>query len=144
MARQQSFPPARRRQAILRKTEPAPPARGFTRGVEFERRAEKWLQEHGLELVQRNFRAHRGEIDLIMRDGEKLVFIEVRKRRQDRFGSALASITPTKVSRIRHVAQAFLKKNVKPPDQPPVCRFDVITFDGEPPDQQLRWVRNAF
>lgn len=79
-----------------------------------------------------------------MRDGQKLVFVEVRKRRRSRFGSALESITPQKVSRIRHAAETFIKKNVKTPNQPPVCRFDVVTFDGEPPNQQLRWIRNAF
>ncbi len=118
--------------------------RGFTRGVAFEREAQRWLEQQGLVLVERNFRTRGGEIDLVMRDGTKLVFIEVRKRGHSRFGNALASITPKKVSRIRHAAELFLKKNVKKSEATPVCRFDVVTFDGDPPDQELRWVRNAF
>ena len=56
----------------------------------------KYLQKQGLKLLSRNYRGKRGEIDIIMQDKDSLVFVEVRYRKNNLFGGALASITPKK------------------------------------------------
>ncbi|WP_432240246.1 YraN family protein [Herbaspirillum robiniae] len=93
------------------------------------------LRRHGLELVERNFRCKGGEIDLIMRDGASLVFVEVRARAGRAYGGAAASVTPAKQRRLIVAAQTFLQRY----GSPPACRFDVVGFDGA----GLEWLRNA-
>ncbi|MFC3107933.1 YraN family protein [Undibacterium arcticum] len=101
------------------------------------------LLQHGLTLVERNYRCKGGEIDLIMRermqdrmqDREELVFVEVRKRADLRHGGAAASVTPRKQARLILAAQLFLQRY----RTPPACRFDVIAIDGD----VLNWIRNA-
>ena len=104
-----------------------------------------YLQQHGLVLLEQNYHCRRGEIDLIMRDDETLVFVEVRARRSDRFGSALESITVDKQSRIIATAQHYLKQNRLQQN----CRFDVVTLRISPTaDSQQHqisdWIRDAF
>ena len=94
-----------------------------------------YLQQQGLKLLQRNFRCKGGEIDLIMQQQDILVFVEVRKRADTRFGGAAASITASKQARLILAAQVFLQKYRVPPS----CRFDVVAFDGE----RLSWIKNA-
>ena len=100
-----------------------------------EESALAYLQAHGLVLVERNFLCKAGEVDLIMRDGPGLVFVEVRKRATTRFGGALWSITPAKQKRLLRAAQYYLLRY----HQVPPCRFDVIAIE----DGQLRWLRNV-
>ncbi len=106
-------------------------------GKEAEDRAASLLLQRGLRLVQRNYRCRGGEIDLIMRDGECLVFIEVRYRSRSDFGDALASVDQRKRQRITLAAQHYLATShwVGP------CRFDVIGFDRNAREQ---WIRDAF
>jgi putative endonuclease len=100
-----------------------------------EDRALHYLQQQGLTLVQRNFRCKGGEIDLIMQQAGALIFVEVRKRADMRFGGAAASVTARKQVRLIIAAQVFLQRY----RQPPACRFDVIAIDGAAID----WLRNA-
>ena len=93
------------------------------------------LTRQGLHLVERNFRCAGGELDLIMRDGDCLVFVEVRRRRSKTFGGAAASITPAKQRRLVHAAQTFL---LRYPRLPP-CRFDVIAIDAG----VIEWLKNV-
>lgn len=93
------------------------------------------LTTHGLSLVERNFRCKGGEIDLIMRQRDTLVFVEVRKRADMRHGGAAASVTSAKQARLIIAAQIFLQRN----KMPPACRFDVIAIDGD----VLTWLQNA-
>jgi putative endonuclease len=93
------------------------------------------LQQHGLVLVERNFRCKGGEIDLIMRDGAGLVFVEVRQRAGRGFGGAAASVTPAKQRRLIHAAQFYLLR-MKPL---PPCRFDLVAIDGG----KLSWLKNV-
>ncbi len=107
------------------------------RGVRAERLAADFLVQHGLAIVERNFRTRRGEIDLIGRDGDTLVFVEVRLRSRSDFGGPAASITPTKRARLVAAAQGYLARLGR---EPP-CRFDAILLDGlDPP--RIRWERN--
>ncbi|MEZ5728329.1 MAG: YraN family protein [Burkholderiaceae bacterium] len=104
-----------------------------------EATALRFLQARGLQLLARNVSSPLGEIDLVLRDGEQWVFVEVRMRRSDRFGGALASVTPSKQRRVRLQAQRVLKSQFG--DQAwPACRFDVCAVHGE----QVDWVRDAF
>lgn len=108
-------------------------------GSEAEARAERFLGGHGLVPVARNVRFRGGEIDLVMRDGRDWVFVEVRARRDMRFGGAAASVDRHKQRRIVLAAQLYLARRFGQAAWPP-CRFDVVAFEaGEP-----RWIRDAF
>ena len=100
-----------------------------------EDRALDYLSGQGLRLVERNFRCKVGEIDLVMRDRDSLVFVEVRRRDSLDYGGAIASVTPAKQRRMVRAAQFYLQR-CRPL---PACRFDVIAIDGE----RLAWLRNA-
>lgn len=100
-----------------------------------ESSALEYLQKQGLTLVERNFRCKGGEIDLIMQDRDVLVFVEVRKRADLRYGGAAASITARKQARLSIAAQTFLQRYRAPPP----CRFDVIAIDAD----ALNWLKNA-
>jgi putative endonuclease len=106
-----------------------------SQGREGEQTALRYLRRHGLVLVEANFTCKGGEIDLIMRDGESLVFVEVRQRADRRHGGAAASNTPSKIRRLVRAAQFYL---LRLPTVPP-CRFDVVAIDGE----TLDWLRDA-
>ena len=77
-------------------------------GDDYEARAAGWLQGRGLQLLARNFRARTGEIDIVARDAEHLVFLEVRARSNRCFASAAGSVDRRKQQRIVRTAQAFL------------------------------------
>jgi putative endonuclease len=106
-------------------------------GQSAEARAETLLQSRGLTLVARNWRCRFGEIDLIMRDGDTLVFVEVRLRSRSDFGDAAASVTPAKQKKLIATARQYLSglKHMPP------CRFDVVAISGQ---AQPDWLRNAF
>ena len=101
-----------------------------------------FLEKRGFKLIQKNFRAKVGEIDLIMKDRSCLVFVEVRYRKNEDFGGALASITVSKQSRIRKTAQLFLQHN--PNLDYEECRFDVIAISGIGENTRIQWIDNAF
>ncbi|MES2297214.1 MAG: YraN family protein [Pseudomonadota bacterium] len=105
-------------------------------GQRWEQAALAHLQRHGLRLVEANFRCKGGEIDLVMRDGEALVFVEVRQRADTAHGGAAASITPAKQGRLLRAAQVYLQRYDA---RLPPCRIDVVAIDGE----HLEWLRNA-
>ena len=104
-------------------------------GEGWEQHALAHLQQHGLRLVETNFRCKSGEIDLILRDGDALVFVEVRQREGRTHGGAAASITPAKVKRLVRAAQTYLQRFPHVPQ----CRFDVVAIDGD----KLDWLRDA-
>jgi putative endonuclease len=104
-------------------------------GRRWEQAALAHLKRHGLVLVEANFSCKGGEIDLVMRERDTLVFVEVRQRADRKHGGAAASITPAKVRRLVRAAQYYL---LRLPSTPP-CRFDVVAFDGD----QLDWLRNV-
>jgi putative endonuclease len=105
-------------------------------GAAAEQAAADYLVRQGLKLVTRNFRCRGGEIDLIMHDGETLVFVEVRSRSRADFGGAAASITASKQARIILAARHYLAQNAV--DAP--CRFDAVLLQAG----QLQWLPAAF
>jgi len=113
------------------------------RGDAAEARALAHLQQHGLTLVERNYRVARGpnarggEIDLILRDRDgTLVFVEVRVRADASHGGAAASVGAAKQASLVHAARHYLLRFAAPP----ACRFDVVAIDGG----ALQWLRGAF
>ncbi|MBZ2206305.1 YraN family protein [Massilia soli] len=100
-----------------------------------EQQALAYLQQQGLALVDTNFSCKAGEIDLIMRERDTLVFVEVRKRSGVVPGAAAESITPAKKRRIIRAAQLYLTRFARMP----ACRIDVVTIDGE----VLEWLPDA-
>ena len=100
-----------------------------------EQLALRHLLGHGLTLVEANFQCKCGEIDLILRDGAALVFVEVRQRAGTTHGGAAASITPAKIGRVVRAAQTYLLRCPREPE----CRIDVVAIDGEAID----WLRDA-
>lgn len=105
-----------------------------------EKRALAYLLEQGLQLLESNVSSRLGEIDLIMRDGEAIVFVEVRSRVRSDFGGAAASVDAGKQRRVRREAQRWLKMRFG--DRWPICRFDVFAFEGR--DARIDWIRDAF
>lgn len=99
----------------------------------------RYLETQGLTLVERNYRCRTGELDLIMRDGEYLVFVEVRSRHSSHYGTPAETVTSTKQKRLLRTASYYLQK--KRSDAP--CRLDVvaITHDGT---ATLEWIKDAF
>ena len=103
-------------------------------GRDAEARTLAFLEQQGLTLIEKNFRCRAGEIDLIMRDAQTLVFIEVRSRKDRRFGGAAASVGPVKQQRLWRTAAFYLLRYRKPP----ACRFDLVAIESE----DLRWMKN--
>jgi putative endonuclease len=111
---------------------------GRTKGIDTERLACEYLQGKGLQLVQRNFFSRHGEIDLIMRDGDTLVFVEVRYRKNRNYGGAAASVTFTKQQRIIKTALNYQMQNASQD----AMRFDVVAVEGN--TSRIEWIQNAF
>lgn len=117
------------------------PAKKPGNGAEAETRAEKFLHARGLKSCAKNYRCRLGEIDLIMRDGETLAFIEVRLRNNPRFEHAAESVNRRKQQKIIRTAQHYLLQNQLMDKIP--CRFDVVAISGTN-DTDIEWISDAF
>jgi putative endonuclease len=107
-------------------------------GKQAEAKARMFLEAKGLTCITHNWRCPTGEIDLIMRDGEEIVFVEVRSKASVADEDPSESITPVKQKKIVKTALLFLQQQqiLDTVD----CRFDVISLSGG----QLKWFRDAF
>ena len=103
-------------------------------GLIFENLALAHVQREGLVLITRNFTSRFGELDLVMRDRETVVFLA--------FGGALESVGTTKRDRLGKAASLFLQANPNLSHQP--CRFDVVAISGSAETPIINWQRNAF
>ena len=108
-------------------------------GDDAEIAAERYLQQRGLSLIERNFRTKMGEIDLIMYDNDTLVFVEVRYRKNAAFGGAAASVDRRKQRKLINTAHYYLMCHAKYATV--ACRFDVISLDA---NNHVEWIKNAF
>lgn len=108
------------------------------RGAAAEDAAAAFLATRGLELLERNYRCRFGEIDLVLRDGRTLVFVEVRFRATARFGSAADSITAAKRRKLLLAARHYMAAH----HQFPACRFDAVLLNGD--SDEIEWIVNAF
>ncbi|MCE9885351.1 YraN family protein [Obesumbacterium proteus] len=108
-------------------------------GAQYEMIARQYLERAGLNFYAANVTLRGGELDLIMRDGETWVFVEVRYRRTSLYGDAAASVSYTKQRRLLHSAAIWLAERGGSFDTTD-CRFDVLAITGS----QLQWLPNAF
>ncbi len=99
------------------------------------------LEERGWTTLGANVSVRGGELDLIMADGEAVVFVEVRQRRSQAFGGAAASLDGRKQARVRRAAQVWLARHGRHED---AVRFDAVLVDGDPAAPRVRLVRDAF
>ncbi|KPK69603.1 MAG: hypothetical protein AMJ84_09275 [Acidithiobacillales bacterium SM23_46] len=99
------------------------------------------LKRQGLKLIARNYRTQHGEIDLIMRDARTLVFVEVRFRRDQRFGSPAETVGVQKQRKLRASAEHYLQADG---DCNRPCRFDIVSVSGDPATPTIDWLTNAF
>lgn len=119
------------------------PSRSGTQrlGDRYEARALEFLRQAGCSLIGQQLRCPLGELDLVMRDGQTLVFVEVRYRRSNRFGGAQASITRVKQERLLKAIDWWLPRLVREAfgGRMPPCRVDLATFEAD----NLTWHRDA-
>lgn len=113
-----------------------------TQGAHVEALARDFLQRQGLTPVAANANYRGGELDLVMRDGDTLVFVEVRYRRGSGFGGGAASVDANKRRKLVHAAGLFLAAHREHARAP--CRFDVIDASGDPETPEFLWLRDAF
>lgn len=111
-------------------------------GNRFEAQALKQLETAGLTLIARNYSTRYGELDLVMRQKQTVVFVEVRYRQSRGFGSAAASVGARKQAKLIRAAQGFLAAHPQYRQAP--CRFDVLAFDGREGDIECHWQQGAF
>jgi putative endonuclease len=98
-------------------------------GYKAEEEAAKYLQKLGYQILTKNFTIRGGEVDLVARDGNILVFVEVKMRSNTAFGSALESITPWKIQALQKTALFYIRR-FEWGDKP--YRFDLVTMDKNP------------
>lgn len=113
-----------------------------TQGAHVEALAREFLLRQGLTPVAANANYRGGELDLVMRDGDTLVFVEVRYRRGSGFGGGVASVDASKRRKLVHAAGLFLAAHREHARAP--CRFDVIDASGDPETPAFDWLRDAF
>jgi putative endonuclease len=113
-------------------------------GEATEKLAAQYLKEQGLKLLDKNFHSRFGELDLVMLDNENLVFVEVRYRRSNNFGSGAETITASKQSKLMKTASVYLQQHAKMNKYP--ARFDVVSISGsvETGKLEFNWIENAF
>lgn len=111
-------------------------------GTRLERTAERYLSRRGLRTLARNYRCRGGELDLVMRHGESIVFVEVRYRRSRAYGSAGESVDWRKQQRLLRAAEHYLARHGEQGRCP--CRFDVVAIHGPPEALELDWIEGAF
>lgn len=107
-------------------------------GTDKERIAAEYLEKQGLVILEKNFRGRQGEIDIVARDGNYLVFAEVKFRSSTRLGSALEAVNYKKQCQICKVADYYRCKHRLGNDT--MVRYDVVAIQGD----EIIWVKNAF
>ncbi len=110
-------------------------------GRQAEELAARYLQRQGLRLLCRNYRCKTGELDLIMRDRDALVFVEVRYRRTPRFGSATETVDWRKQQRLIRTAWHYLAQHGS---RNPPCRFDIVGIGPVGGRLSFDWIKDAF
>jgi len=107
-----------------------------------EKLALTFLVKQGLIRVVQNFSSRYGEIDIVMRDGDEWVFVEVRLRQSQAFGGGLESVTPSKQRKLINTAEYYMQKHHKTHFES--CRFDIIEIGGKLSEPHINWIKDAF
>ena len=110
-------------------------------GTQVEELAVQYLRQKGYRILDRNYYSRYGEIDVICERDRDIIFVEVKTRRSDRFGSAEESVTPAKQQRLRKTALYYLQQRDQPFRE---LRFDVITVRLGERDPVINHIKNAF
>ncbi len=110
-------------------------------GRESEEIAARYLKKKGYKILERNYRTELGEIDIIAKQKKTLVFVEVKARKSNRFGSPKEAVTPKKQLKISMVALLYLKKTCQGNEK---ARFDVVTVAGQGKNAEVEIIKNAF
>lgn len=110
------------------------------KGKHYEAVAERYLSGDGLSIITRNFHARGGEIDLIMRDGQTIVFVEVRYRQSQHYGHAAETVTKSKMNNIIRAANVWLKQQGLS-SYTTDYRFDLIAIHNG--GKEIDWIQNA-
>ena len=104
-----------------------------SQGSIYEQKARAYLETQGLKFIAANQTFKCGELDLVMADGDTVVFVEVRQRKSNRFGSAVESIDYRKQQKWFNAANMWLFTKRKQSLDTAKCRFDVVAFEGDNP-----------
>lgn len=112
------------------------------RGAHAEDLACAFLRARGLGLLARNYHCRRGEIDLVMSAGDTLVFVEVRYRAREDFGSGAESVDARKRARLIAAAGHYLQRHTGAGAR--ACRFDVVSITGPIGRERIDWIEHAF
>ncbi len=110
-------------------------------GKDSEALAAEYLAENGYEILQRNYRTPRGEIDIIAKDGDTIVFVEVKSARTNHFGHPKSAVTLQKQRKIQFAALQWLKASGSSSAK---ARFDVLAICSEKNNTVVELIRNAF
>ena len=111
-------------------------------GLQGEILAERYLHRKGFRIVEKRFRALRGEIDIVGYDQDVLCFVEVKFQKERNFKPAHHQVHQRKQRHLIRAAQAYMKKNHA--KQKPACRFDVVAIEGLGKSKTVQWYRDAF
>ena len=111
-------------------------------GRDAEQRAEQFLHQQRMRTLLRNAYCRMGEIDLVMQDGDTIVFVEVRQRRHSHYGGAAQSVDHYKQRRLIQAARYLMARHPNWSNYP--CRFDVIAFEPDSDPQAPLWYKDAF
>lgn len=104
-----------------------------SQGSIYEQKARAYLETQGLKFIAANQTFKCGELDLVMADGDTIVFVEVRQRKSNRFGSAVESIDYRKQQKWLNAANIWLFTKRNQSLDTAKCRFDVVAFEGDNP-----------
>ena len=112
-------------------------------GDNTEALAANYLKAQGLTLATQNYSSKYGEIDLICKDGQTWVFVEVKYRRSAAYGGAISTISSTKQQKLKLCASFYLQQ-LEINEYNTSCRFDVVALQGNLTQPQITWLKNAF
>jgi len=107
-------------------------------GDSAEEKARNYLIKQGIQILDTNYRCKLGEIDIIAKQDNTLLFVEVKFRKNSKFGSPSEMVTPQKQKRIVKSTQHYLQAHSNLANK--ACRFDVISIQ----QNDIEWIKNAF
>lgn len=107
-----------------------------------EQLAVDYLVKQGLKLIEQNISSRYGEIDIVMRDDDEWVFVEVRFRQSQEFGGGLESVTRNKQLKLINTAEYYIQLHHKTHFE--ACRFDIIEISGSCVNPEMNWIKDAF
>ena len=107
-----------------------------------ERNARQFLESQGLVFIAENIRYKFGEIDLIMCEQNKIIFVEVKYRRSERFGGPVFALSKAQSQRLMKAAQKWLQQY--DPNNQFSCRFDMVALSGNLSSIKQQWIKNIF